>query len=59
MLRYLLEKKFKQFFRNHFLPRMVVVMPYIIKAIFPRVANCVELIKLLTGIIKTTRQKHC
>ena len=39
MLKYLLEKEFKQIRRNKFLPRMVFVMPFVALAIFPLVAN--------------------
>jgi ABC-2 type transport system permease protein len=39
MLRYLLEKEFKQFFRNKFLPKMVVAMPFMALAVFPLVAD--------------------
>ena len=39
MLRYLLEKEFKQFFRNSFLPKLVVALPFVALAIFPLVAN--------------------
>lgn len=39
MLRYLLEKEFKQFRRNPFLPRMVIIFPMMVLLIFPLVAN--------------------
>jgi len=39
MLKYLLEKEFKQFFRNKALPKMAVVMPFMAILIFPLVAN--------------------
>jgi len=39
MLKYLLEKEFKQFIRNRFLPRLVIAMPFIATLIFPLVAN--------------------
>lgn len=39
MLRYLLEKEFKQFKRNPFLPRMVIMFPMMVLLIFPLVAN--------------------
>lgn len=39
MLRYLLEKEFKQFRRNNFLPRLVIVFPFMVLLIFPLVAN--------------------
>lgn len=39
MLLYLLEKEFKQFFRNSFLPKMVVILPLVAMLIFPLIAN--------------------
>lgn len=39
MLKFLLEKEFKLFFRNPFLPKLVVLLPIITLAIFPLVAN--------------------
>ncbi len=39
MLRYLLEKEFKQFFRNTFLPKMVIIMPAMVMLVFPLIAN--------------------
>jgi ABC-2 type transport system permease protein len=39
MLRYLLEKEFKQFRRNTFLPRLVVAFPLMVLLIFPLVAT--------------------
>lgn len=39
MLKYLLEKEFKLFFRNAFLPKLVIFLPFITLAIFPLVAN--------------------
>jgi ABC-2 type transport system permease protein len=39
MLRYLLEKEFKQIIRNKSLPRMIVILPFAMLAIFPLVAN--------------------
>ncbi|MDR1761252.1 MAG: ABC transporter permease [Bacteroidales bacterium] len=39
MLRYLLEKEFKQFFRNRFLSRLVIVFPFVALSVFPLVAN--------------------
>jgi len=39
MLRYLLEKEMKQFFRNSFLPKMVVMLPLVAMLIFPLIAN--------------------
>ncbi len=39
MLKYLLEKEFKQFLRNKFLPRLIIAFPFIILLIFPLIAN--------------------
>lgn len=39
MLKYLLEKEFKQFRRNPFLPRMVIMFPLMVLLVFPLVAN--------------------
>jgi ABC-2 type transport system permease protein len=39
MLGYLLEKEFKQFKRNPFLPRMVIMFPMMVLLVFPLVAN--------------------
>ena len=39
MLRYLLEKEFKQFARNRFLPRLALMFPLMSLLIFPLVAN--------------------
>jgi ABC-2 type transport system permease protein len=39
MLKYLLEKEFKQFRRNSFLPRLVIIFPFMVLLVFPLVAN--------------------
>lgn len=39
MLKYLIEKEFKQFFRNSFLPKVVLALPFVATLIFPMVAN--------------------
>lgn len=39
MLKYLLEKEFKQFKRNSFLPKMVIMFPLMVLLVFPLVAN--------------------
>lgn len=39
MLRYLLEKEFKQFLRNSFLPKFALVIPFMATLVFPTVAN--------------------
>lgn len=39
MLSFLLEKEFKQLLRNKFMPRLIVIMPFAVVALFPMVAN--------------------
>lgn len=39
MLKYLLEKEFKQITRNKFLPRMIVMLPLMVLLLFPLAAN--------------------
>ncbi len=39
MLKYLLEKEFKQFFRNKALPKMMIIMPLMAVLIFPLAAD--------------------
>ncbi len=39
MLRYLIEKEFKQIKRNTFIPRLIIMMPLIAMIIFPYAAN--------------------
>lgn len=39
LLRYLLEKEFKQIWRNSFLPRLIVAYPVLVLLVFPWVAN--------------------
>ncbi len=39
MLKYLLEKEFKQFFRNKALPRMMIIMPLVAVLVFPLAAD--------------------
>ncbi len=39
MLKYLLEKEFKQIMRNKFLPRVIIILPFVALALFPLVAN--------------------
>jgi len=39
MLRYLIEKEFKQIKRNTFIPRLIVMMPLVAMIIFPYAAN--------------------
>jgi ABC-2 type transport system permease protein len=39
MIKYLLEKEFKQIFRNAFIPKLIVAMPVMLMLVFPWVAN--------------------
>ena len=39
MLKYLLEKEFKQIRRNPFLPKMIFVFPVMVLLVFPWAAN--------------------
>ena len=39
MWKYLIEKEFKQFFRDPMLPRIVIVFPIIMMLVFPFAAN--------------------
>ena len=39
MLKYLLEKEFKQFLRNPFLPKLIVFFPVMIMLIIPWIAD--------------------
>lgn len=39
MIKYLIEKEFKQIFRNSFLPKLIVAMPIMIMLIFPWTAD--------------------
>jgi len=39
MLRFLIEKEFKQIFRNSFLPKIIFVMPLMVMLVFPWAAN--------------------
>lgn len=39
MLRYLIEKEFKQLFRNAFIPRLIVLMPVMMMLVLPWAAN--------------------
>ncbi len=39
MIKYLLEKEFKQFFRNSFLPRLMFIFPVMIMLVLPWIAN--------------------
>jgi len=39
MLRYLIEKEFKQIFRNSFVPKLIFAMPIVMMLVFPWAAN--------------------
>lgn len=39
VLKYLLEKEFKQFFRNTFLPKLVIALPVFLMAVVPWITN--------------------
>ena len=39
LLKFLLEKEFKQIFRNAFIPKLILIMPVMIMLVFPWVAN--------------------
>ncbi|MDR1543450.1 MAG: ABC transporter permease, partial [Prevotellaceae bacterium] len=39
MLKFLLEKEFKQIFRNAFIPKLIVAMPVMMMLVFPWVVN--------------------
>ena len=56
MLRYLLEKEFKQFFRNRFLPRLVIALPLIALAVFPLVAD-MDVKNLSLSVIDSDRSR--
>ncbi len=50
VIKYLIEKEFKQFLRNSFLPRLIVMMPTMMLLIFPWAANQ-EVKDLKVGVI--------
>lgn len=39
MLRYLIEKEFKQIFRNAFIPKLILVFPFLVLLVFPWATN--------------------
>ena len=39
MLKYLLEKEFKEFGRSRFLPKFIIIFPFVVLAIFPLAVN--------------------
>jgi len=56
MLSYLLEKEFKQFLRNSFLPRLVVALPFVALAVFPLIAN-MDVKNLVLAVIDSDRSQ--
>jgi len=56
MLSYLLEKEFKQFLRNSFLPRLVIALPFVALAIFPLIAN-LDVKNLVLAVIDNDRSQ--
>jgi ABC-2 type transport system permease protein len=54
MLKYLLEKEFKQFFRNPFLPKLVMVFPLFFIMILPLAANF-EIKNIYLSIVDNNR----
>ncbi len=50
VIKYLIEKEFKQFLRNSFLPRLIVIMPTMMLILFPWAANQ-EVKDLKVGVI--------
>ena len=54
MLKYLLEKEYKQFFRNKFLPKMAVMMPLFMILVFPWSAN-MEVKNIYVAVIDNDR----
>ena len=56
MIRYLLEKEFKQFFRNPFLPRLVIALPFVALAVFPLIAN-MDVKNLVLAIVDNDRSQ--
>jgi ABC-2 type transport system permease protein len=39
MIRYLIEKEFKQLFRNPFIPKIIVALPLLAMLVFPWATN--------------------
>ncbi|KAA6307885.1 Inner membrane transport permease, partial [termite gut metagenome] len=39
MIKFLLEKEFKQLLRNSFLPKLIIGLPIMVLLVFPWVAN--------------------
>jgi len=56
MLSYLLEKEFKQFVRNSFLPRLVIALPFVALAVFPLIAN-MDVKNLVLAVVDNDRSQ--
>jgi ABC-2 type transport system permease protein len=56
MIRYLLEKEFKQFFRNSFLPKLVIALPFVALAVFPLIAN-MDVKNLVLAVVDNDRSQ--
>jgi ABC-2 type transport system permease protein len=56
MLRFLLEKEFKQFVRNSFLPKLVIALPFVALAVFPLIAN-MEVKNLMLVVVDNDRSQ--
>jgi ABC-2 type transport system permease protein len=56
MLSYLLEKEFKQFLRNSFLPKLVIALPFVALAIFPLIAN-MDVKNLILAVVDNDRSQ--
>jgi ABC-2 type transport system permease protein len=56
MLRYLLEKEFKQFVRNSFLPKLVIALPFVALAVFPLIAN-MDVKNLVLAVVDNDRSQ--
>ncbi len=54
MLKFLLEQEFKQFVRNAFLPKLVVIFPCLAMLVFPWVAN-LEITNIRVAVVDTDR----
>lgn len=57
MLKYLLEKEFKQIFRNPFLPKMIVLLPFVMLLVTPWAAN-MEVKNSKVSIVDTDKSTY-
>ncbi|MDR2383138.1 MAG: ABC transporter permease, partial [Prevotellaceae bacterium] len=57
MLKYLIEKEFKQFVRNEFLPRLVIIFPCIVMFILPWAAN-LEIKNIDVAVVDNDHSKY-